>query len=100
MVHQQELNGDSRNATHMKFDAILCGPGYLLIPQSKPTIDDLVELNEGLEELWVGLGVAKMASEEGGELSEAVQATTDDHIEQLFRRERDGRGLNGTRAVA
>jgi hypothetical protein len=84
----------------MKFDAILSGPSLLVIPQSKPAIDDLVELNEGLKELWVGLGVAKMESEEGGELSEAVQATTDDHIEQFFRRERDGGGLNGARAVA
>lgn len=84
----------------MKFDAIPSGPSLLLTSQSKPAIDDFVELNEGLEELWVGFGLAKVVTEEGSELSETVQATTSDHIKQLLGRECDGCGLNCTRSMA
>ena len=75
-------------------------PGFLLAPQGESTVEDLVKLNEGLKELRVGFGVAEVVAEEGGELLEAVQSTSSDHVEQFFRGERDSRGLNSTRAMA
>ena len=33
------------------------------------TVPDLVKLNEGLEELWVGFGVLEVVTEVGTELS-------------------------------
>ena len=45
---------------------------------------DLVELNEGLKELWVGFGVAEVTTEEGRVLFEMGQAASSDHIKQFF----------------
>lgn len=86
----------TENDTHLKFDSILESPSLLLTSQSKPAIDDLVELNESLKKLRVGFGVAEVVTEEGSELPEAVQTASSNHIEQLFGGECDGCGLNGT----
>ena len=99
-IRQQGPNRDSRITAYLKFDPILSGPSLLLTPESKPTVDDFVELDEGLKELLVGPGLAKVVTEEGGELPEAVQATTSDHIKQFIRREGDGCRLNCARPVA
>ena len=59
------------------------------------TVPDLVQLNEGLKELWVGFGVLEVVTEVGTELPEAVQTAPSDHVKQFFGGERDGRGLYG-----
>jgi len=100
ITRQQELRCGIRNPTHLKVDAILESPSLFLIPQSKSAVDDLVELNEGLKELWVGFGVAEVVTEEGSELFEAVQTAPGDHVKQFFGGECDGCRLNGTRPMA
>jgi hypothetical protein len=80
MLVQQEVIGDDRNYIHLKFDPVLKSPSFLLTSQSKATIDDLVELNEGLKELLIGFGVPEVVAEEGGKLPEAVQTASSNHI--------------------
>ena len=99
-ARQQELRCDSRNRSHLKIDAVLESPSLLLTSQSKSAVENFVELNEGLKELWISFGIAEVVTEEGGELLEAVQATSSNHVKQFFGRERDGCGLNGTRPMA
>ena len=88
--------GDNRNNIHLKFDPILESPSLLFSSQSEPAIDDLIELNEGLKELWVGLGFSEVVAEEGSELPKTVQTASCNHIKQFFGGECDGRRLNGT----
>jgi hypothetical protein len=97
---QKELDDDNRNPAHSKFDAILKSPDLLFTPQSNPTVEDLVELFEGLKELWVGSGIAELVTEEGTKLVEAVQTTPSNYIKQFLRGERERCGLNCTRGMA
>ena len=53
----------------------------LLTSQISSGVEDFVELNEGLKELWVRFGVAEVMSGEGGDLPEAVQTAPGDHVE-------------------
>ena len=80
-----KLSGNDRTTIYLEFDAVLDSPSLLLVSQSEPAIENFVKLNEGLKELGIGFGVAEMMSEECGELSEAVQTATSDHIKQFFR---------------
>ena len=47
-------------------------PSLFLTSQSKSTVDDFIELNEGLEEFRVGFGVAEVVTEEGSKLFETI----------------------------
>ena len=80
----------------MKFDSILESPGLLLTSQRKSTVDDLVKLDEGLKKLRVSFGVTEVVAKESGELPEAVQTASSNHIQQFFGRECDVCGLYGT----
>ena len=54
---------DSRNPAHPKIDSVLESPSFFFTSQSKSTTVDFVELNEGLKEPRVGLGIAKVVTE-------------------------------------
>jgi len=96
---QQVPRCDSRNPAHQKIDAILESPSLFLTPQSKPTVEDFVELNEGLKKPRVGFGVAEVATEEVSELIKPVQTASSGHIKQFFGRECEGCRLDGARPM-
>jgi len=62
--HQQVPRSDGRNPSYPKIDAVLQSPSLFLRSQIKSTTGDFVELNEGLKESRVGLGIAQVATEE------------------------------------
>ena len=71
---------DSLNPAHPKIDAILKSQSLFPTFQSKSTVLDFVELNEGLKEPWVGFGVAEVLTEGSGVLVESVQTASSDHV--------------------
>ena len=90
---------NSRNSIYPKIDVVLESPSLLLTSQSTSAILDFVKLDEGLEELRVGFALMEIATEEGRHLFEAVQTASTDHVKQFSGGERDGRGLDGARAI-
>ena len=97
---QQVPRCGSRNPTYPKIDTVLDSPSLFLTSQNNSSVGDFVELNEGLEELRVGFGVAEVATEENGKLVQSVQTASSDHVEQFFGRECEGCGLNGAGSMS
>ena len=71
---------DSRNPAHPKIDAVLKSPSLFLTSQSKSTVLDFVELNEGSKEPRVGSGVAQVVTEGNSVLVKSVQTASSDHV--------------------
>jgi len=77
---QEVPRRDGQSSAHLKINAVLESPSLFLTSQSKSTVDDFVELNEGLKEPRVGFGVTEVVTEESGELVESVQTASSDHV--------------------